>query len=306
MKTDQHRIDVHHHYAPPAWLNAKGVQAGFWRDWSVQRASEEMDRAGVEKALVSITTPGVWFGDDAAARRLARECNEFAATMRDDHAGRFGFFLVLPLPDVEGSLAEVAYGFDTLKADGVGLLTNYQAKWLGDPSFAPLFEELDQREAAVFVHPTAAPCCANLLPGIPDSAIEYGTDTTRAIARMIFSGSSKRYPNVRMIFSHAGGTMPFLNQRFIQLAERDKRYVELLPDGFLPEARRFYYDTAQASNAIAMGALTKIVPISQIVFGSDYPYLTIRENVESLHGCAVFGASELAQIDRANALRILG
>ena len=305
------RIDIHHHYAPPTWLRSEhvvgglSVAGGHWNDWSPQRVIEEMERCGIEKAMLSITTPGIAFGDIAATRRLARECNEFAASTVAAHPGRFGVFLVLPLPDIEGSLRELAFGLDTLHADGIGLFTNHDSRWLGDPYFAPLFEELDRRRAVVFVHPTNGPCCENMMPGIPDSAIEYGTDTTRAIARMIFSGSSRRYPNVRMIFSHAGGTMPFLNQRFVRIAERDPRYTSVLPDGFLPEARRFYYDTAQAAHPAAMASLMEIIPLSQVVFGTDYPFMTLAENVAGLEDCGIFTSSQLVAIGRSNALALI-
>ena len=305
------RIDIHHHYAPPTWLRSEVVASaasgagGNFNDWSPQRVIEQMDRSGIHKAMLSITTPGIAFGDVAATRRLARECNEFAARMVADHPGRFGVFLVLPLPDIDGSLEEVAYGIETLHADGIGLFTNHDSKWLGDPFFAPLFDELNRRRSVVFVHPTAGPCCENMMPGIPDSAIEYGTDTTRAITRMVFSGASQQYPNVRMIFSHGGGTMPFLNQRFIRIADRNPRYADVLPDGFLPEARRFYYDTAQAAHPAAMAALTKIIPLSQIVFGSDYPFMTLAENVKGLEDCGIFTEPELVAIGGANARALL-
>ena len=301
------RIDVHYHYAPPVWLTAaKAVSpAGqqVWDTWSTQRAVSDLDQSGVAKALLSISSPGLFFGDAAAADRLARACNEYAATMVAEHPGRFGTFLALPLPDIEASLREVAYGFDTLKADGVGLFTSYGGKLLGDPVFAPLFEELDRRKAVIFVHPTSPACCANLVPGIADANIEYATDTTRAIVRMIFSGSSRRYPNIRMIWSHAGGTLPFLDFRFIREAALD-RYKTLLPDGFLFEARRFYYDTAQAANAAPMSALLKTVPLSHIVFGTDYPYLSIRENVDGLKATGVFSPADLATLDN-NAAALL-
>ena len=301
------RIDVHYHYAPPVWLTAaKAVSpAGqqVWDTWSTQRAVSDLDQSGVAKALLSISSPGLFFGDAAAAYRLARACNEYAATMVAEHPGRFGTFLALPLPDIEASLREVAYGFDTLKADGVGLFTSYGGKLLGDPVFAPLFEELDRRKAVIFVHPTSPACCANLVPGIAAANIEYATDTTRAIVRMIFSGSSRRYPNIRMIWSHAGGTLPFLDFRFIREAALD-RYKTLLPDGFLFEARRFYYDTAQAANAAPMSALLKTVPLSHIVFGTDYPYLSIRENVDGLKATGVFSPADLATLDN-NAAALL-
>lgn len=276
-----------------------------WKGWSPQVAIDAMDRGGVQKALLSITTPGTWFGDDAAARRLARECNEFAATTIARHRGRFGMFVALPLPDVTGSLEEIAYGLDTLRADGVGLFTSYGGKYLGDPTFDPVLAELDRRRTVVFVHPTNPKCCTNLLAAIPEPVIEFGTDTTRAIANVIFTGTSARYPHLRLIFCHAGGTMPFLIERFANLA-RDPRYNTLLPNGFLTEARRFYYDTAQTTMAAPLGALLKVVPISQVIFGSDFPFMTITENLEGLQTCGLFSARDLSAIGEGNAVALFG
>src|SRR2546429_1684639 len=184
---------------------------------------------------------------------------------------RFGVFASLPLPNIEASLREIEYAFGTLKADGVGLFTSYGSKWLGDPSFNPVFEELNRRNAVVYTHPNTANCCRNLIPNLGDGAIEWGTDTTRAIAQMIFGGAAARYPNVRMIFSHGGGTMPFLVERFTNMA-KSPQLAPKFPDGFRGAAGKFYYDTAQASNPAAMSALSKVVPISQIVFGTDFPF----------------------------------
>ena len=181
------RIDVHHHYAAPAWEDAARAQDAYsaaWKGWSPQVAISALDRGGVQKAVLSVTTPGTWFGNDAAARRLARDCNEYAATMIAQHRGRFGMFVALPLLDVTGSLEEIAYGLDTLRADGVGLFTSYGGKYLGDPTFDPVFAELDRRRTVVFVHPTGPKCCTSLLPAIPAPVIEFGTDTTRAIRRV--------------------------------------------------------------------------------------------------------------------------
>jgi predicted TIM-barrel fold metal-dependent hydrolase len=302
-----HRIDVHNHIAPPnyiAELARKGqVQAGL-QGWTPAKAIEDMDQAGVATSITSISPPGIWFGDDAAARRLARECNDYAARLAADHPGRFGIFVNLPLPDVEGSLREIEYGFDTLKADGVCFYTSYGDKWLGDPAFAPVYEELNRRKAVAYTHPISANCCRNIMPGIGDGAIEWGTDTTRAITRMVFGGTAARYPEIRMIFSHAGGTMPFLVERFINMA-KGRQYAAQLPQGFLAAAKKFYYDTAQTSNPAAMSALTKVVPMSQIVFGTDFPYRTAIEHVKGLAECGVFSAKELAAIDRENALTLL-
>ena len=267
-------------------------------------ATETIFSAGVATSITSITTPGVSFGDDALARRLARECNEYAARLASDHPGRFGSFAILPWPNADASLREIEYSLDTLKADGIGMLTNYGDKWFGDPYFAPIFEELNRRRAVIYTHPTSANCCRNLLAGIPDTAIEYGTDTSRAIARTVFSGTSQRYPDIRIIFSHAGGTMPFLIERLVNLA-KTPQYAAQLPKGYLAEATKFYYDTAQASNSAAMSALRKVVPISQIVFGTDYPFRTSIDHVKGLKECGVFSARDLRAVERENPLRLL-
>jgi 6-methylsalicylate decarboxylase len=302
-----HRIDVHNHLTPPSYvaeLGPKRLLSSPVLGWTAAKAIEDMDRAGVATSITSIPPPGVWLGDDSIARRLARGCNDEAARLAADHPGRFGIFVTLPLPDVEGSLREIEYGLDVLKADGVGMFTSYGDKWLGDPLFAPVFEELNRRGAVVYTHPKSANCCRNVLPDIPDTAIEYGTDTTRAITRMVFGGASTRYPNVRMIFSHAGGTMPFLIERFVSLA-KTPRFAPQLPQGFLAEARKFYYDTAQTSNAAAMAALLKVVPLSQIVFGTDFPFRTAADHVKGLKECGLFNPKDLRGIDRENVLRLL-
>ena len=300
-------VDVHHHLYPPAYVTALGVAnqtTPAAKEWSPAKSLEDMDKAGVATSITSITTPGVSFGDDALAVRLARECNEYAARLASDHPGRFGSFAILPWPNADASLREIEYSLDTLKADGIGMLTNYGDKWFGDPYFAPIFEELNRRKAVIYTHPTSANCCRNALAGIPDTAIEYGTDTSRAITRTVFSGTSLKYPDIRMIFSHAGGTMPFLNERLINLA-KTPQYAAQLPKGFLAEAARFYYDTAQASNPAAMSALRKVVPVSQIVFGTDYPFRTSLEHVKGLKECGIFSAQELRAIERENPLKLL-
>jgi predicted TIM-barrel fold metal-dependent hydrolase len=307
-------IDVHHHVYPPAYVTelarANQTQAlTAAKDWAVEKSLADMDKAGVATAIGSITTPGVSFADDALARRLARESNEFMARLAAGHPGRFGFFAILPWPNLSGSnpdagLEEIEYALDTLHADGIGMLTSYGDKFFGDLYFAPIFEELNRRKAVVYTHPTPADCCRNPLAGIPDTIVEYGTDTSRAITRTVFSGTSQRFPEMRVIFSHAGGSMPFMNERMVNLA-KTPQYAKQLPNGFLPEAARFFYDTAQASNAAAMSALKKVVPVSQIVFGTDYPFRTSLEHVENLKACGVFNAAELRTIERENALRLL-
>ena len=271
--------------------------------WTVQGSVEDMDKAGVATALVSITLPGLHFGSNEESRRLTRICNDYAMEMARNYPGRFGLFAALPWPDVEGSLAELAYALDTLKADGIGLYTSYDTKWLGHADFAPLFEELNRRKAVVYTHPVCAPCCQGLVPEINESIIEYGTDTTRTISSLLFTGSAARYPNIKWIFSHAGGTMPFLIERLVNLAKAPP-FAAKLPNGLMHELQRFYYDTAQASNPSSLGCLRTIVPTSQIMFGTDYPFRLSIEHVEGLAGCG-FSAGDLKAVHRDNALRLL-
>jgi len=304
-------IDVHHHFASPYWMRtADGISPstmGIWHPWTPQKSIAVMDEGGCQKAIVSVTTPGISFGDNAQTARLARDSNDYAAKMRSDYPGRFGFFTALPLPDIDATLKEIAYGLDTLKADGVGMFTSYGKYYLGDPIFDPIFDELNRRKAILFVHPTSAQCCAGLLqPQITDADIEYGTDTTRAIAHLIMSGKTIAYPNVRIIWSHAGGTMPYLQWRFM----RETRNMPKYPDGRQPtfedEARKMWYDTAQAAVAAPMSAITKMIPMSNLLFGTDYPYNTVKDIRDGLANCGVFNADQLAQIGRGNAVALFG
>ena len=301
------RIDVHHHVSPPEYLAELGPNQRLTPQtlaWTPAVALEQMDRGGVDIAITSVTTPGLWFGLHSHARRLARSCNEYAAKIRLDHPGRFGMFVNLPLPDVEGSLREIEYGLDVLKADGVSLFTCYGDKWLGDPAFDAVFDELNRRKAVVYTHPTTCTCCTNMLPGLNDSMIEYQTDTSRAIARLVFSGTAARCPDIQVIWSHGGGTMPFLIDRYIN-ATRLPQYRSQFPDGFLPVARRFYYDTAQVPNRPALSALTGVVPVSRILFGTDFPWLTAEHHVKGITESGLFSEQDLKAIDSENALRLM-
>jgi len=300
------RIDVHHHHTPPPYvaaLTAKNIP-GPVRDWMPEKSLADMDQAGVATALTSITTPALRFLDDAGARTLARECNEYTARLVADSRGRFGMFAVMPMPSVEGTLQEIAYALDTLRADGIGLLTSYGDKWLGDPAFTPVLEELNRRRAVVYTHPTTANCCGNLIPDVPESIIEWGTDTTRTIASLVFSGAAARFHDVTLIFSHGGGTLPFLTERFLRLPQINKQLAPRVPRGVEHELKRFYYDTAQAAHPYALASLTRLIPVSQIVFGTDFPYRTAAEHVKGLADYG-FSASDLQAIERDNAARLM-
>ena len=306
--TGRRWIDLHHHFAPPAWVtDVRGrplLQPANTR-WTAEQSIDDMDRGGVAAAVVSITNPGLWFGDADQTRRLARACNDYGALLVRDHPTRFGLFASLPLPDVDASLKEIEYGYDTLKVDGVGLFTSYGDTWLGNPAFRPVMAELNRRKALVTVHPTAADCCRNLTyaPNIGPGTIEYGTDTTRAIIGVTFGGDATRYPDIRFIWSHAGGSAPFLAGR-IDGASGNAR--EALPNGFIAAFKRFHFDVAGAANRGAMASLTQWVPASQIVFGTDFPPGGSSASVAaSLGELGLFSASDLQAIGRNNAVGLL-
>jgi len=303
-----HRIDVHHHLSPPAYVsasNANNFGDALMKNWTPEKSLADMDKAGVAVAMLSVTTPGLNFTSGEPARTLARECNEYGARLVADHPGRFGSFATIPLTDVEGSLREIAHALDTLKADGICLMTSYGDKWLGDPSFLPVMEELNRRKALVYTHPTVANCCVNLVPTQQPVMIEFGTDTTRTIADIVFSGNAQKFRDIRWIFSHAGGTMPFLIERFVRNPLLEPKAKASVPDGTLAELKRFYYDTAQTSNKASMSALMAIIPVSQIVFGTDFPYRTSIDHVRGLRESGVFTDAQLMDIERGNAQKLL-
>lgn len=300
-----HRIDVHHHLSPPVWVEAlkkARLDSPPVNNWTPQRSLDDMDKAGTATAILSVTQPAIGFVGAAEAAAVARASNEYAKKLTQDHPGRFGMFALLPMPHVDESLKEIAYALDTLKADGIGLLTSYEDKYLGDDAFAPVMAELNRRKVTVYTHPATPSCCVNLA-GIEPIYIEYGTDTTRAIAGLIFSHTAARCPDISFIFSHAGGTVTALTERFTVQMMAVPKYKDFTGAGVMAELRRFYYDTAQASNPIAMASLTRMVAVSQIVFGTDYPYRTGIEHVTGLAG--IFGPDDLKLIDRENALKLL-
>ena len=303
-----HRIDVHHHLSPPEWVSAlkkSNLDSPPVNDWTPQRSLDDMDKAGIATAMTSPTLPAVGFLSASEAARVARASNEYARKLADQYPGRFCVFALLPMPHVDETLKEIAYAFDVLKADGVAFMTSYGDKFLGDKAFAPVMDELHRRKATAYTHPNDPACCVNLNTSVPPVIIEYGTDTTRTIASLIFSGTSARCKDINFIFSHGGGTLSSVTERFTVQVVSFPPFKQrgFTGESVMNEIKRFYYDTAQCANPIAMASLTKMVDISQIVFGTDYPYRTGLEHVKGL--TSIFNPNDLKAIDRENALRIL-
>ena len=299
------KVDFHHHFIPARHLEAIVAQreSGRTPAWSPERSIEEMDKNGIATSIVSLVQPGVWLGGIENSRKLARDCNEYGAKMVTDHPRRFGLFAAIPLPDTEGSLREIEHAMDVLKADGIGLMTSFEDKYLGDIAFHPVYEELNRRRAVVYIHPTQPKCCTGLVPGVTVSTIEYATDSTRTIASLTFSGTAAKFPNIRWIFSHGGGTVPFLVGRFERLAtERNDPYLK---DGAAPQLKKFYYEIAQANHPGALDALLALIPLSNVLFGTDFPLRPASEAVEGVNNYRKLSNAQRRTIYRENAQRLI-
>jgi len=308
-------IDTHHHFYAPAyqkawmdWEDARKIpHFKTQASWSRESALEALDKNGIATGVLSIpSTPGTWFNLDAAgAGAMVRTCNDFGAEMVRDHKGRYGLFATLSMLDIDATLKEIEYAFDTLKADGVGLQTNYGDKWLGNPVYKPVFEELNRRKAVVYVHPLVADCCRALSVGAFPAVIEVPHDTTRTVTSLLLSGTFTRLPDIRWLFSHAGGTIPMLAGRIQAFYGRSTRGEkgELTAEGIAEQFRKLHYDTANATSAPAMAALMKLVPTSQITFGSDYPYFPL-DQVEAIRKMGL-AAADLTAIESGNAARLV-
>ncbi|MEV0555607.1 amidohydrolase family protein [Streptomyces sp. NPDC050597] len=270
-------IDVHAHLLPDFYVqqataagHAHPDGMGGWPTWSVQAHLDLMDRNGIDTAMLSMSSPGVHFGDDDAARLLARRVNEYTAELTRDRPGRFGNFVSLPLPDVDGSLEEIAFAFDELDADGVALLTHTHGVYLGDRRLDPVFAELDRRRAVVFLHPTSPVCWEQSALGRPRPMVEYIFDTARAVTDLVMAGVLTRHPNMQVIVPHGGGAVPVLADRineFMRLFLTSEKSPSL---DAVQQLQGLYYDMAGTAFPRQVPALLKLVGPDRVLFGSDY------------------------------------
>lgn len=308
--TRRYLIDVHHHVRPPTWLAAWESQRVF-PPWSAAQSVALMDQYGVAAAVLSVTMPFVWLPGQniAASRRLTRECNDYMADCVAQYPSRFGFFGALPLPDTAGSLAEIDYLLGSHHADGVSLVSQFDGRYLGDPDFAPVFAELNRRRAVVYVHPNVpAPCCNTQGMGQGVAGAEVPFETTRTILSLLYSGAFGRYPQCRFIFSHGGGTIPFVAGRLTRALRMTDAGREAVPEGPDAVLQRLYFDTATVVNPGAWGSLTAFTSARQILFGSDAPFAEMSEGVAGLRAMQQrFGTrtADVAAIEHANAAALL-
>jgi predicted TIM-barrel fold metal-dependent hydrolase len=299
------RIDVHHHFFAPEYLAVMGDMAKrpVVRDWTAARSLEEMDKNGVGTAVLSLSPPGLHHVGKEEVRRLARAVNEHAANMRSTHPARYGHFASVPMPDVDATLAEIAYALDTLKADGIQLMTSYGERYPGHPDFAPVMDELNRRNALVFVHPLAPVCCAPSLGWISPALFEFTQDTNRCVFSLLFTGTLARFPDIGFIFCHSGAAVPILAGRAAVMG-LGREFAEKMPNGIDHELRKLHYDVALQANRPALAALFAYVPISQVLLGSDFPFGTSADGIRGLEEYLP-KSGDLEAIYRGNAERLL-
>jgi 6-methylsalicylate decarboxylase len=310
-------IDTHQHPIPDYYKRAlekvgiHGSGENPWADWSVSEQLELMDQSGIAAAVNSIASPGVWFGELDFAVRLARECNEDSARVVADHPDRFGAFAILPLPDVGAAIREAEYALDTLKLEGVCLLTHVDGRHLGQPEEDELYAELDRRNAVVFIHPLRNQATNMPAYNYPSGMTELVLDTTRAVHNLLWNGVFGKFPNIRWIMPHGGGTVPFLVYRMGAMNNHSK-VAEHLTDGNVAKTLRgLYYDVAEICAPAPLKCLMEIAEPSRILFGSDFPFSRHRTPVKDVETMITafeafdgWDASTRRGIESGNALKL--
>jgi predicted TIM-barrel fold metal-dependent hydrolase len=303
------RIDVHHHVLPEFYIEAQrgaGITGSAYRgfpEWSAEHSLSVMETEDIATSVLSFTSPGIWFGAIDQTKALARQCNEFLARLASDHPGRFGGFGFLPLPDIDAALSETAYALDELKLDGITLLTSVDDKYIGHAYLEPLYAELNRRKAVVFIHPCYPPGTEADGWDIPRMLIDYPFETTRVAINLIFQGVMERYPDIRFILSHSGGTLPFLAHR-VSIFDKSTTFQDNYPHGALAYIKRFWFDTALSGDAIPLAGLSAVADQSRILFGTDYPYVSpdvVTGESRSFDAWDGFTDAQRAAVNRGNA-----
>jgi len=321
MKTQNHRVDIHYHIIPEPYVRALANRGSTgstfvkFPKWTPEKALKQMDRSLVETAITSLSTPGVWFGDVALAAELSRLCNEFQARLVTDYPGRFGSFACLPLPDVDGALKELEHALDHLDHDGVVLLTDTDGRYLGHPDYEELFAELNRRHAVVFIHPHDDPRRTRRYE-IFSPLLEWPIHTTRAVLDLLYTGRLARFPNIRYVLAHGGGTVPFLAHRIAAGPGHEKggaaseQTIASVSEETFQDALRLlqalFYDTAGPGDA-HLATLQESVGPSQVVFGTDggwTPPIQTAQTIKELLAYDGFDERQLLEIERQNAINL--
>jgi predicted TIM-barrel fold metal-dependent hydrolase len=302
------RIDLHAHVIPDAYrelLVAPDGSRPFVPPAPLEGLLATMERYEIDAAVISTGPPGAFLGDQGRAGEIARAANESIAAIVRNDPDRFAGLALLPLPDVEAAIAELRHALDELALDGVMLLSNTADVYLGDERQEALYEELDRHGTYVFVHPGFPPHSPPLGDEHPVWLYEFPFDTTRALAKLIFSGTLERHPSIRFQFAHLGGAAPFLAHRLASLADREPEQAQRAPAGALEYLRRQYYDTGLSANAPAIAATREITALEHIVFGTDWPYADLPDGADPAPALALLGAETRTAIDSRNAAALV-
>lgn len=307
--TKRQRIDFHQHFVPDVYrqkLAAAGVDTIGrvpFPAWSEAQMFERMEALGIARAILSISAPGVDFGDAALAVDLARATNDLLLEMRAAHPTRIGGFATLPLPDVDAALAELVR-LDGSGMEGVILLTSYRGRYWSDPAFAPVLEALDARQTLVLLHPGVPAGAPDL--ALPPPLLEFVFDTTRTVADMIFTGVLDRYPRIRWVLSHLGGTLPYVAWRLSMIEHSDRSaYAAFRERGRSVQdyLRSLWYDTAVSAGPASLKATLELLGAERLVYGSDIPFLPqdfAQQTTAALDNFEPLTAAERDAIDFGN------
>jgi predicted TIM-barrel fold metal-dependent hydrolase len=305
-------IDLHAHFLPPryraaALAHGPNPDGPPYPEWDPAAAVTMMDEVGIAAQALSLSSPGVAFLDGAAERaRLVRAVNEDGAAAVAAYPARFGLLASLPLPDVPTALAELDHAYGQLGADGVGLHTHYDEVYLGDARLEPVMAALNERAALVTIHPRSPCGWEQVSFGRNRPMVEFLFDTTRAVVNLSLNGVLERYPAIRWVVPHTGAALPVMADRVARLAPLNSPSPIDDTDGQAPpdvlgDLGRLFYDLAGVPLPRALPALLNLVPASQVVYGSDYPF-TPAPMVAALAE-AIAGTDALDPATRAAALR---
>ena len=309
-------IDVHAHCLTPTYKKAlsdaglTSLDGGFpVPEWTAQSALEVMDRDGIETMMLSVSSPSVGFIAGRTARvAFARRLNEEVAEIIAAHPGRFGAFATLPMPYLPECLDEVRYALDNLGLHGVVLETNSEGRYLGDKALLPLFQRLAQRATPVFLHPTSPACFEQVGLGRPAPLFEFPVDTARAVIDMVFAGVFEQAPGLKLILSHAGGVLPSIARRIAMLSAMPAMKPAPRPGADVMRIlAELYYDLAMAANQPTFDYLRTLAPLSQILFGTDYPFQkpdSVTSNTAGFRSLTGLSPQEHEAIARSNAERL--
>jgi 6-methylsalicylate decarboxylase len=307
-------IDVHSHVLPDFYLEAlqrAGVTNidGFpTPDWSLTAHLKMMDSHDIQACVLSLSSPGLEFAEPDLAVELARKINILFSEIILDNPARFGAFALLPLPDVEASLKEIAYALDVLKLDGVGLFTNYEGVYLGDARFAPILDELHRRRAVAFVHPTKPADSDRLTLGYPAPMLEYPFDTTRMMLSLLDTDTLERCSHVRFILCHGGGALPLLVPRIgpLMIAKKGGNKLSAVINLMRVErqVQSCFFDLTAATSPAYLASLKEMHDSSKLLMGFDFPFMPPRVIGKAKDGVSQFEGfsdKDKSAIDHTNA-----